>query len=86
MIECDSCEDWYHTKCVELGESLPAESSQIWLCSSCTWLHVDLARTLDLLHYFVFVPLITLSWSSEFGFSPCCYPSLSCEFGFARRV
>ena len=33
MVECDTCGDWYHLKCVSL-EQFPAEAEQ-WNCNKC---------------------------------------------------
>ena len=33
MVECDTCGDWYHLKCVSL-EQFPAEGEQ-WNCNKC---------------------------------------------------
>ena len=33
MVECDTCGDWYHLKCVSL-QGFPAKEEQ-WNCSKC---------------------------------------------------
>ena len=35
MIQCHSCEEWYHTKCVRVAKTFIKHPSVPWLCNLC---------------------------------------------------
>lgn len=34
MVQCDSCDEWFHFECVELNEAMAQEIVQ-YFCSEC---------------------------------------------------
>ena len=36
MILCDKCENWYHTKCLEISpETVKKIGENVWFCPKC---------------------------------------------------
>ena len=35
MAECDSCKEWFHSKCVKIPQTVWKHNSTTWLCPTC---------------------------------------------------